>query len=202
MISIKHLVLNTVALASMGALALAGSSAFAVDGVHSGAESPTSSSTAFTNTFDGTADRKIQIINVYDATVTAHTGMLSIAGESRTAKADKFCVIDTWGGQVNLTFRGGSDDVAVFHALDAGGAVMTYGMYLKAEGGSDDLLLPQANPPAFTISVKNASNCGLGNFQKTIFPVSTEDGPVPAGANFPQNGKIYIDTVVVTATPV
>ncbi|WP_439520509.1 hypothetical protein [Hydrogenophaga sp.] len=164
----------------------------------------------FTNTFNGTGVRQVQILGLQDAVVTPDTGQFSPVTQHGSnvywGVADQFCVVDTYGGAVNLTVSGdeyGGLDGQSLVARAANGSLLGYKLAFEyiadvAVYGVFDQVDDTLTIPA---GAGDPSLCAAGNMRKAIFAtdiddVSIADGPLPA------NGNVYFSTVTVTATPV
>ena len=181
------------------ALLCAGGAAFAATDGTLGA----TSSGSFVNTF-GTLARQVRVLGLSDAAMTPSSGPVThVGGLSQPGVQDSFCVVDTSGGAVNLTFSSGSGmktsaGAHVREARDAANATMSSGYVLAVGVGVGVSAFTALETTGFTVPAASVVNsdtlCAGGNVNKQIV--------LPGGGALPSGGAIYTDTVTVLATPV
>ncbi|WP_439520508.1 hypothetical protein [Hydrogenophaga sp.] len=190
---------------------LAACLALTLSGAHAATQGTlgATSTGTFTNTFNGTGVRQVQILGLQDAVVTPDTGQfVPITNQGNNnywGVADQFCVVDTYGGAVSLSVSadeyGGLDNQTLV-ARAANGSLLAYGM--SFEYVPDPSIFNGINQVATTLvipaGVGDPSLCAAGNVRKAVFAaeidgVSVKNGPLPA------NGNVYFSTVTITATP-
>lgn len=184
-------------------IGIACSSAFAAQQGTLGATSTGS----FTNTFNATGLRQVQVLGLFDATVSIDSGLINpftSAGGSVHGVADNFCVVDTYGGAVSLSVTAGEYGAGTQLpiARAASGSLLGYQMSMEfvpdtgVYASFNSALAPLVIPYGLT----DASQCGGGNMRKAIHAVDI-DGMVVVDGQLPTNGKVYFSQVTITATP-
>lgn len=161
---------------------------------------------SFTNTFDASSSRQVQVLNLVDAVMTpTAVNVWNAFGVAIPGKEDTFCVVDTTGGAVSLTFtsaKPGGD--GLYKAVAAGQTDIDYHFSVGlASSAAADVNVNLMNHPvgmnAFTVpagvTVTAAGNCPAGgNVRKSIVRFM--------GTALPPGSAIWVDTVTVTATPI
>jgi len=173
------------------AVSLAGVGAFAATQGTLG----TTSTGTYTNTFGAAVLRQVQILNVSDALITPDSGEVLEYYDAykRIGVVDRFCVVDTTGGAVTLTFTGNYDDTA-WIATAADGKTFRY--YVNTGVTGEPMQRVSTGARAYTVpsgkTVTSAAACGAGNMQKLA----------ARGDIAPIAGTSYVSLVTMVATPV
>lgn len=155
---------------------------------------------SFTNTLDDTFPRQVQILNLQDALVSTSSPQISWGGFPGVlyTTEDNFCVVDTSGGAVQLSFEFATqtDSYNNTYARAASGATKPYRFDVRT---LDDVYsggrIPHATgtyvvPAGKTITA--AAGCGSGNMAKRV---GVHDFSTTYSAD------VFIDTVTILVTP-
>lgn len=173
----------------------------AVSGIAAAATQGTLGSTStgsFTNTFNSTP-RQVQVLGLSDAAMNPNSANVDSAWGSFPGATDKFCVVDTGGGAVKLTFTGAhgvGSNPSMWKSVAADGSVLEYAFSV----GQPNVGWAQSNLDTTGITVTaggaatSASGCGAGNMIKSMI--------LNGGASLPVGTKVFTDTMTVVATPV
>lgn len=152
------------------------------------------STATYVNAFGVATAPQVQVLNVKDATVLPTTGNVIENGTPRKGIEDQFCVVNTEGGAVLLTFSGAEGASDHWQARAVDDTVYEYYLNVGPAGGSaqrissalgNTLVVPAGQ------TVRNESNCALGNVKKIA-----AEGEAP-----PPVGKIFASTITIVATP-
>ena len=159
---------------------------------------PTSTG-SFTNTFNGNA-RQIQILNRVDLQMSPNSPNINWLNSNVIPGAQgSYCVVDTGGGAVHLTFTSSVPpvDVQTRNAVDAAGVNFPYtlGVANSVVWTIRDLATTGITVPS-NMTVTAAGGCAANaNFLLTQI-VTTTGAPMPASTN------VFVDTITVVATPI
>lgn len=148
----------------------------------------------FTNTLGVPvpALRKVQVLGVLDALVKIDTPLLAADGVTeKPGVRDNFCVVDTLNGAVKLTFTR-TDGEGNWVAKDIEGKRLDYRMLVSPTLNGPLNYIAIGAPVTITSSttVNGPELCNSGNVSK---------GVISRTAFVPN--ITYVDTVVITATP-
>lgn len=154
--------------------------------------SSTSSSAIFRNVFGETllAGRQIQVTQLKDAVMNNSSPQLNLLNDPAFhGVRDKFCVTDTTGANVRITFNPTNLAVGDWNAKAADGTYHQYYLTIGKVGGPWSRI-ERYQAYDLTAAPKTEAECGSGNVEKGLHAIPD------LGLN-----KSYIDTIVVTATP-
>ncbi|WP_153013065.1 hypothetical protein [Pseudacidovorax intermedius] len=177
----------------------------AVSGIAAAATQGTLGATStgsFTNTFNSNP-RQVQVLGLQDALVTPNSGNAYTKYGFLPGAQDQYCVVDTGGGSVKLTFtsangKGSSSAGNGLLAKAADGSTLEYVLSTGVQGDANSVVDTSLDTTGLTVpaasTVTAASSCGAGALMKSIV--------VQGGAALPVGTKIYTDTVTVVATPI
>lgn len=148
----------------------------------------------FTNTLGvpTVAQRKVQVLGVVDALIKRESELLTVNGAAdKPGVKDNFCVVDTLNGAVKLTFTSPNGEQG-WVAKDIEGKRMNYRLAMATTlNGPLRWIGPgEAITIAATTTVNGPELCASGNVTKGAGSVN----------EFVPN-ITYVDTVLITATP-
>lgn len=154
-----------------------------------------SSTATYSNTIGESSQRQIQILNLSDTIVTPSSGRVQEANglNTRIGVIDRFCVVDTAGGTVKLTFTGPQNASAQWVARSVAGTDYIYvinagianGPMTRLSGAAASITVPSNR------TVTNPSACSTGNMQK----LAAEGDAAPTA------GTTYVALMTVVASP-
>ncbi len=155
---------------------------------------------SFTNTLDDTFPRQVQILDLQDALVTASSPQIfwSAMGINLYTTEDNFCVVDTSGGAVQLSFSFATqtDSYENTYAATVGGARKEYKLEVRTiDSAYTGDRIPYSTGTYFVPAGKtmtSAAACGSGNMAKRV---GVQDFSTTYSAN------VFTDTVTILVTP-
>lgn len=163
---------------------------------------------SFTNTFNATGLRQVQVLGLFDATVSIDSGMInaftSSPGTPVQGVADNFCVVDTYGGAVGLTVTANEYSATTLRpvARAASGSILGYQLSMESVANPGFNTVMDSTQPTQIVpnGFSDASQCGGGNMRKAIHAMDLDGGVIFDGL-LPTNGNVYFSQVTITATP-
>lgn len=177
----------------LAALPLVVTSAFAAT---QGSLSTTSSTGSYSVTVTGPlAQRQIQVLNISDIAFSSTD--MSTYYPSRPGKGSAFCIVDTYGGGLQMTIASGNG--ANWVVKDGNGNELGYTTYLTWTDGTA-INHSNAGSASFTSNLAagraaaSSASCGSGNIRIEAYMNNLMPETVPV--------RTYTDTVTITMIPI
>lgn len=183
--------------AAAGLVALTGVSFAATQGT----AGSTSTATVNVNAQGPAIPRQVQVLNVAD--INFDNNSRSERGVGRPGSTMQFCLVDTYGGDVNLTLSTNNPVSTARNSWQlaaSGGQLITYSATLtradmtSLSGGTSNVNPSFAVPVSGAFTVPNTSACGSGNMKIHLDLETDMPQTIPA--------RNYLDTITMVASPI